>query len=381
MKYAFDAQLLLEAEKTGIGYVADGLIRAIRKMDREDILQLNYYSLRKPEVPDALREYLKMGFHLRCGRGSYTAYKAAWNAIPVPYRHFFGKDSDVTLFFNYYISPGVHGKKVTMFHDMGYKAFPETVRFRTKNMLDMNMAKACKWADAILCVSEFTKNETLKYLDVDPEKLVVMPEGLRTERFHTNYSEEEIARVRNRYELPEDYLLYLGTLEPRKNIVRMIEAYALLRARQKDVPKLVMVGRKGWMYDDIFERIMELGLEDDVICTGYAPDEDVPRLMAGAMVFLFPSLYEGFGLPPLEAMACGTPVLTTNGNSLKEVAGNCAVLIDPFSVESICDGMEKLVNDAALRAELREKGIEHAKLFTWERSAQIVLDTFAKLTD
>ena len=379
MKYAFDAQLLLEEEKTGIGYVADGLLRAIRAMDREDTLQLNYYRFHKPWVPDELKEYMKLGFHLRCGKGSYTAYKAAWNVVPVPYSHYFGKDADVTMFFNYYISPGVRGRKVTMFHDMGYKAFPEAVRFRTKAMLDMNMARACKWADKIICVSEFTKAETLKYLDVDPGKLVVMPEGIRKERFHNNYSKEVIADAKKRYALPEDYFLYLGTLEPRKNIVRMIEAYALLRARLKDVPPLVMVGRKGWMYDDIFTRIEELGLDDSVICTGYVPSEDVPLLLSGAMCFVFPSLYEGFGLPPLEAMACGTPVLTTDGNSLKEVAGDCAVLVDPMSVESISDGMEQLLQSATLRADLAKRGISRAALFTWERAARIVLDVFENL--
>ena len=245
MRYAFDAQLLMEAEKTGIGYVADCLLREICRQDKEDELQLNYYSLRKPAVPESLREYMKMGFRLRCGKGSYTAYKAAWNVIPVPYSHFFGNDADVTMFFNYYISPGVKGRKVTMFHDMGYKAFPETVRFRTKNMLDLNMGKACKWADAIFCVSEFTRDEVLKYLDVDPKKLVVMPEGIRSDRFHTGYDKTDIASTKGRYRLPDDYLLYLGTLEPRKNIVRMIEAYALLKTRHRTIPPLVLAGREG----------------------------------------------------------------------------------------------------------------------------------------
>ena len=380
MRYAFDAQLLMEAEKTGIGYVADCLLREICRQDKEDELQLNYYSLRKPAVPESLREYMKMGFRLRCGKGSYTAYKAAWNIIPVPYSHFFGNDADVTMFFNYYISPGVKGRKVTMFHDMGYKAFPETVRFRTKNMLDLNMGKACKWADAIFCVSEFTRDEVLKYLDVDPKKLVVMPEGIRSDRFHTGYDKADIASTKGRYRLPDDYLLYLGTLEPRKNIVRMIEAYALLKTRHRTIPPLVLAGRKGWMYSDIFQRITELNIESDVICTGYVPDEDVPLILSGAMGFVFASLYEGFGLPPLEAMACGVPVLTTNGNSLKEVVGDAAILVEPFSIEDISEGMEKLICDSELRADLSKRGVERAGMYNWARSAEIVLDTFRSLT-
>lgn len=372
MKIAFDAQLLMEAEKTGIGYVADGLCRAMKKQNKKDVLQMNFCRLREIAVPASLQEYYKLGFKMRCARGSYTAYKMAWNFIPWPYSRFFGKDADITMFFNYYIPPGVAGKKVTMFHDMAYRVFPETVRQRTKMMLDMNMANACKRADAIICVSEFTKAETLKYMDVDPDKLCVMPEGIRSERFHTDYPAEQISDMRTRYNIPKDYLLYLGTLEPRKNIVRMIEAYAMVRAKDGDVPPLVLAGRKGWMYDDIFRRITELGLEKNILTTGYLPDQDVPLLLAGAQAFFFPSIYEGFGLPPLEAMACGTPVLTSDGNSLKEVAGDCAVLVDPFDTESIADGMSRIIGDEALRQDLSRRGIAHAAEYTWERSAEVV---------
>ncbi|WP_434309598.1 glycosyltransferase family 4 protein [Hominifimenecus sp. rT4P-3] len=381
MKIAFESQLLMEAEKTGIGWVADGILRELKSLDTKDQLQLNYFKLRNHSAgrPPGIEEYVNLGFQDVCARFSFSLYKMMWNIFPIPYSWFFGKDSDVTFFFNYYIPPGVKGKRVTIFHDMAYKVFPETVRSRTKMMLEANMVKACKRADAILTVSEFTKQEVIKYLNVDPKKITVMPLGIRRERFHCGYSEEQVAAAKEKYHLPSDYLLYLGTLEPRKNIVRLIEAYGSLKQKRSDIPPLILVGRKGWLYDSIFEKIQALHLEDCVWSTGYADSQDVPLLLKGAMAFVFPSVYEGFGMPPLEAMACGTPVLTSNVSSMPEVAGDCAVLVDPFSVESIEEGLQKLIDDPEFRQELSRKGIQRAETFTWTRTANIVLDVFQRL--
>ena len=381
MKIAFESQLLMEAEKTGIGWVADGILRQLRRQRPEDTMQLNYFKLRNRSAgrPASMEEYVQLGFQDVSARFSFSLYRMIWNVLPLPYSWFFGKDTDVTVFFNYYIPPGVKGKKITIFHDMAYKRFPETVRARTKMMLDSNMEQACRRADAILTVSEFSKREILEYLPVSPEKITVMPLGIRSERFHTGYTEEQIGAAREKYRLPKGYLLYLGTLEPRKNIERLVEAYGVLRQRNADVPPLILAGRKGWMYDTIFAKIQELGLEQYVWSTGYVENEAVPLLIAGAVAFLFPSIYEGFGMPPLEAMACGTPVLTANVSSMPEVAGDSAVLVDPFSVESIAEGMERLVEKPDLRRELSERGIRRASQFTWERSAGIVSEVMQRL--
>ncbi len=381
MKIAFESQLLMEAEKTGIGWVADGILRQLRRQRPEDTMQLNYFKLRNRSAgrPASIEEYVQLGFQDVSARFSFSLYRMIWNVLPLPYSWFFGNDTDVTLFFNYYIPPGVKGKKITIFHDMAYKRFPETVRARTKMMLDSNMEQACRRADAILTVSEFSKREILEYLPVSPEKITVMPLGIRSERFHTGYTEDQIRVVREKYHLPQDYLLYLGTLEPRKNIERLVEAYGVLRQRMADVPPLILAGRKGWMYDTIFAKIQELGLEQCIWSTGYVENEAVPLLIAGAVAFLFPSLYEGFGMPPLEAMACGTPVLTANVSSMPEVAGDSAILVDPFSVESIAEGMGRLVENPDLRRELSERGIQRASRFTWERSAGIVSEVIQRL--
>ena len=383
MKVSFESQLLMEAEKTGIGWVADEVIRAIRKLEPDWELQLNYFKLRNRSAgrPAAMEEYIRLGFRDVCAFFSYSGYKMMWNVVRIPYSFFFGKDSDVTFFFNYYIPPGVKGKKVTIFHDMTYKVYPETVRTRTRMMLNANMLNACKRADKIIAVSEFTKQEIMKYLPVEADRIVVMPNGVKLDKFRPDYTEEEVAAARERNHLPEKYLLYLGTLEPRKNIERLIDAYGLLRKEQEDVPKLVLAGRKGWLYDTIFEKVKTLGLEQDVIFTGYVSNADAPLLMKGAVAFVFPSIYEGFGMPPLEAMACGTPVLTSNVSSLPEVVGDCGVLVDPYSVDEIKEGLKRLVNDDKLRADLSERGIRRAQTFTWERSAEIVCKVFRELQE
>ena len=381
MKIAFESQLLMEEEKTGIGWVADGILRQLRQLRPEDEMQLNYFKLRNRRAgrPASIEAYTRLGFQDACAFFSFSLYRMIWNVLPIPYSWFFGRDTDVTLFFNYYIPPGVKGKRVTIFHDMAYKVFPETVRARTKMMLDANMETACRRADAILTVSEFSKSEILKYLPVPPEKITVMPLGIRTERFHAGYTDAQKAAVRKQYHLPEEYFLYLGTLEPRKNIVRLVEAYGLAKQSHPDLPPLVLAGRKGWMYDEIFAKIGELRLEKSIWSTGYVDSEAVPAIIAGADAFLFPSIYEGFGMPPLEAMACGTPVLTSNVSSLPEVVGDCAVLADPFSVESIGEGILRLAESPSLREALAKKGRERAAQFTWERSAGIVADVMKRL--
>ena len=176
-----------------------------------------------------------------------------------------------------------------------------------------------------------------------------------------------------------DYFLYVGTIEPRKNLERLIAAYHIFSQKVKDAPKLVLAGGKGWLYDGIFARVQELGLSEQVIFTKYVPAADMNPLMCGALAFVFPSIYEGFGMPPLEAMASGVPVLSSDAASLPEVTGDCAVICDAYSEESIADGLEKLYSSGELRADLSRRGRERAKLFTWERSAELLYDIYKEL--
>jgi glycosyltransferase involved in cell wall biosynthesis len=239
-------------------------------------------------------------------------------------------------------------------------------------MLNIALRKSCKRADKIITISEFSKSEIIRYLGIAEDKIVVMPCGVDFSKYHPNYTKAEVKVITDKYHLEDDYLLYLGTLEPRKNIIRLIGAYAQLKNNTQDIPKLVLAGRKGWMYDSIFEIVKELQLEEDVIFTGYIEASETPILMKGAKAFLFPSIYEGFGMPPLEAMACGTPVLVSNVASLPEVVGDAGVLVDPLSTQSIRDGLELLLKNEDLRNDLSRRGIERAQTFSWDKSVNII---------
>ena len=164
----------------------------------------------------------------------------------------------------------------------------------------------------------------------------------------------------------------VGTLQPRKNLVRLIDAFARVRATQTDLC-LVLAGQRGWLSDPIFQRVEELGLQQHVLFPGFVSDDDLPALLSGALVFAFPSLYEGFGFPVLEAQACGTPVLTSATSSLPEVAGEAALLVDPMSTEAIADGLRQLVTDAVLRERLRSAGFANIQRFSWQRCARETL--------
>lgn len=378
MKIGLDVQLLTGGNKTGVGWCADNIVKELAK-DSDYECEMNFFSLRGNG--ENLEEYVGYGAKKhKCGWFPGTGFNWISRFLPLPYRWFFGGKQDIVQFFNYAVPAGVKGKTVTIVHDMAYKSCPETVKKRTRDWLETVLAKSCRRADAIITVSEFSKQELMRYLQVPEKKITVMPNGVDFTVYRPDYSRTQIEDAKVHYQIEGEYLLYLGTLEPRKNLVRLIEAYAMLREKMA-APKLVLAGGKGWYYEGIFARVKELGLERDVVFTGYVDAADVAPLMCGAVVFMFPSLYEGFGMPPAEAMACGTPVIASNTSSLPEVVGDAGLQVTPESVEEICDAMERLLTNEELRLELAQKGLERAKQFSWERSVGILKDVYRKLED
>ncbi len=371
MKIAFDSQLFLKGKKTGIAWCADHVIKELAGDGRYDCL-CEFFSFSHPkENVNQVEKYEKYGVRMNpCPWIHYVLYKMTWPILPVPYHWFFPEKRDVTLFFNFIVPPGVRGKTVAVVHDMAYKAHPETVNNKTLRWLQLTLKKSCKRADAVVTVSEFSKQEIMKYLGVPEEKITVMPNGVDLETFHPNYGEDQVDSLKKQFRIPGEYFLYLGTLEPRKNIERLVRAYSQLVNEKKEgnIPYLVLAGGKGWLYDSIFATVQELKIEDRVIFTGYVEESQVPVLMKGAKAFVFPSLYEGFGMPPLEAMACGTPVLSSAATSLPEVVGESGVLVDPESVESICYGLRELAENEELCRRLQKEGLERAKLFSWDKT-------------
>lgn len=381
MRIAFDVQLFLKGEKTGIAWCADNLIKELSE-DSNNEYQLNYFETnqarRKSKELDAYRK--KGCKDNACKYFNDILYKVLWGIVPISYSIFFGKQAQVTQFFNYSIPPGVKGKKVTIIHDMAYKAIPETVRKKTRRWLELTVPKSCKRADRIITVSEFSKSEIIKYLHIKEDKITVMPHGVNNNLFHSEYKLEQIQSVKEKYKIEGQYFLYLGTLEPRKNIERIIEAYNCFAERNHtmDIPCLVLAGRKGWMYDSIFEKIRGLKIEDKVIFTDYVLENEAPILMCGARCFIFPSLYEGFGMPVIEAMSCGTPVITSNTTSLDEVGGEAAMKVNPLDVLEITKAMEAFADENTYN-KYRIKGFKHASKYTWKAAASILTNVYHEL--
>lgn len=379
MNIAFDA-LPLMGRLTGIGYCEAGQVTALAKLHPEHDFTLNYFAIRRfAEKKATLAPYLRENMTAKQAFCSPFAYRLLSSFIPVPYRWFFGKSAKISHFFNYIVPPFVHGKTVVTVHDMVYRAFPETVRGRTRHMLELGLVKSMRRADRIVTDSEFSKSEIIKYYPEFAEKIRVVPCGVDMEKFHPETDAAKLRKVRETYGLAEQYFLYLGTLEPRKNLERLIDAYAKFAKTHENPAQLVLAGGKGWLYDGIFAKVQSLGLADKVIFTQYIASEDLCALMSGALAFTFPSIYEGFGMPPLEAMACATPVLVSDAASLPEVTGDCAVIVKADSVDSIAQGLSRLFTDEKLRARLSVQGLERARSFSWERSARMLYDVYAEL--
>ncbi len=252
-------------------------------------------------------------------------------------------------------------------HDLIFRHLPEHHKRLNRWYLNATLPLYCRRATHIIAVSEATRRDLVAMYGLPPEKITVIHEaaapGIQPQ------FPERIAKVRARYELPEQYLLYVGTIEPRKNLTRLLHAWEPLYLAGES-PPLVLVGKRGWLEDDFLAALEASPAREGVIRTGYARDVDLPVLYAAATAFVFPSLYEGFGLPPLEAMACGTPVACSNTSSLPEVVGDAALCFDPHDTDAIRDTLQRLLRDVALRETLQARGVCRAARFSWTRAAR-----------
>jgi glycosyltransferase involved in cell wall biosynthesis len=261
---------------------------------------------------------------------------------------------------------------ITM-HDLAFLLYP---RFLTRasaryyGQVDI----AARQADHIIAVSESTKRDTIRMLGVPEEKVTVIYEAAHP-LFTPITNAETLAHTRARYRLPADFILFVSTVEPRKNLPTLLRAFRRLRDNYKSEAILAIAGNRGWLAEEVDSVIEELKLSDTVRFLGGVPNEELIYLYSAARLFVLPSFYEGFGLPPLEAMACGTPVIVSNVSSLPEVVGDAGILVNPDDVEELTVAMWRVLTDENLRREMYEKGLRRAKTFSWERAAR---ETLAK---
>ncbi len=275
------------------------------------------------------------------------------------------------------LPPTRHAGRVLTVHDLSFMRVPDSAHPRLRAYLMQAVPRSLQRADWVLADSECTKHDLIELMGVSEERVEVVYPGVE-QRFKPIREVALLEAVRARHQLPARFVLALSTLQPRKNFERLIRAYARMPERVRGDAELVIAGGRGWQYEGIFETVRALQLQDAVHFPGYVDDQDLPALYSLAELFALPSLYEGFGLEPLEAMACGTPVVTSDVSSLPEVVGDAAIRVDPLDVVHLAEAMELALSDEALRQQMISKGFERAQRFTWKGAAQKLLQVYER---
>lgn len=354
-----DASRALSNAPTGTEYYARALIEALLRAESHFVFRLytrasppqnffpatNNYEIRALPLP-------RLWTHVRL---SYEMLTRAPDALFVPS----------------HVLPLVHPRNsIVTVHDLGYKYFPAAHKPLARAYLDWSTRWNVRAARVVVADSSATRDDIVKFYKTPREKIRVVFPALNADVFTPTRDANEIARVRAKYALPEKYLLSVGTLQPRKNYARLSEASAQLPNEYA----LVIVGKKGWLSDAIPARVRELNMQARVKFLDYAPLGDLPALYAGAQCAVFPSLYEGFGFPALEAQACETPLVCSNTSSLPEIAGDGAEYFDPTNADDMARALRVVLENPARRAELIARGRVNVKRFAWARAAQDILE-------
>ncbi len=281
----------------------------------------------------------------------------------------------IDVYFNphFFVAPvSVGCQKIITFHDLSFERCPRFFSWRKRGWQKflMNARQEALQADKIIAVSQSTKQDLINLYQIEPKKIKVVYSGIG--RQFKPLEDSRLTSIKKKYHLPDKFILYFGTIEPRKNIIGLIKAFELLRKKEKI--KLVIAGAKGWLYQDIFRTANQSRCRRDIIFTGFVEEADKSCLYNLAEFFVYPSFFEGFGFPPLEAMACGTPTIVSNTSSLPEAVGEGALMIDPYQVDELVWAMETVLTDTGLRKRLIEKGIRQAKNFSWPKCARQTLE-------
>jgi glycosyltransferase involved in cell wall biosynthesis len=361
----------------GIGRYVRELVAALSRIDTQTEYRLFVSGAARAALPQPPAP----NFQWRPTRISPQWFARLWHRarIPLPVEAFAGR-VDLYHATDFVLPPTLPGTRTLLtVHDLSFVRVPEAASPSLKAYLDVVVPRSVRRADHILADSTATKNDLMELYGTPHDKITVLLSGVDS-RFHPVNDPAVRAQVRERYKLPETpYVFSVGTVQPRKNYGRLIQALARLRDNGLDVD-LVIAGGRGWLEDPIYETIRAEGMDGHAHFIGFANEADLPVLYSGAACVAMPSLYEGFGLPVLEAMACGTPVVTSNVSSLPEVAGDAALTITPTDLDALTEALRQLIADSALRETLIQRGYERAKQFTWEASARHLRQIYAFLT-
>jgi glycosyltransferase involved in cell wall biosynthesis len=358
-------------QRLGSGQVAFELIRNLEKIDHK-----NKYTIVLPTDPMEDLPKERDGWTYRVIRPNRL-----WTLIALPYTLMREKNKPDLIFSpTHYIPRFSNVKRIVTIFDLSYLHFPQM--FKKDDLYKLtNWSKyAIENASHIVTISQTTKKDIIKNYQIQKDKITVAYPGYDNQHYSPGNDPKRLEELRLKYHITKDYIIFVGTIQPRKNISLLIETIADIKDLQLViVGKTSGEGKKGWMYEEILSKPNELGIEDKVIFTGFTPTEDVVTLVRGAKAFVLPSLWEGFGIPAVDALACGTPVIVSNVSSLPEVVGEAGLLINPKSKDQLQQAIRTIISDQKIRKAYAKKGIQQAKKFGWSKMARTVLKVFEEV--
>ena len=358
-------------QRLGSSQVAFELIRNFEKIDHD-----NEYTILLPSPPmdDLPKERLGWKYKI-------LKPKRLWTKIALPLALYTAKTKpDLIYSPTHYISRFSPVKRIATIFDLSFIHFPEMFPQKDLWQLKNGTKFSLENADHIITISNSSKKDIIEQYGVDKDKITVTYPGYNKNIFYPIENKLKIQKTLKKYDIEDHYIIYIGTIQPRKNLMRLIDAVSRIEGLHLVVVgKSKGFGKEGWMFEDILERPKQLGIEERVKFLGYVPPEDLPSLLTGAKAFVLPSLWEGFGLPVVEAMACGTPVLVSNVSSLPEVAGKAGLTFDPYSVDQIEQAIRTITTDKKLREKYSKLELIQAKKFSWDKMAKDVLKVFEKV--
>lgn len=345
----------------GSGIFVRNIVRSLQRAKREEVSFILFSSKRENDIAMEQKKNLPARFL----KGMLDILRMQV-LLPLESK----KQGIHVLFCPAYLSPLFPTCPVVVaMHDMSFRRYPWTLDRLYLFYLQILLPLSARKAKLLVTISEFSKREMTQCLKIPPEKIRVVPLACG-EHFLVVEEEGQISAFRKKHNLLRPFILFVGTLEPRKNILRLLEAFRILKEEDRAFDyQLVLCGPKGWSYRDIFRKVRKFRLEKEIIYLGYLPDEELPLLYNAARGLIYPSLYEGFGLPVFEAMACGCPVVTSNTSALPETAGDAALLVDPEDTRAIARAIIRITGDEKLRYEMIQKGLERVRAFSWEKTA------------
>jgi glycosyltransferase involved in cell wall biosynthesis len=376
MRIAIDYSAAVN-QRAGVGRLVRNQVLALAEVDSVNDYQLIYARPNRNSLPP---QFPRAGNFSRHQIGLRERWLTIlWHRAKVPLAaDWLSGPVDVYHSPDFVLPPLRHARGILTVHDLAFLMRPECADANLRAYLEEVVPRSVRRADYIIADSENTRNDLVVLLGVPPDSVSVVPGGVE-ERFRPVVDETLLRSARSRLGVGDSpFILAIGVLEPRKNLTRLMDAFELLRQRGIGPPdlKLVMAGGKGWLYDGILEHHAASPLKHEMLLPGFVPDDLLPAVYSAAHVFAFPSLYEGFGLPILEAMACGTPVVSSRASCLPEVAEGASVLVDPDDVEDLAGALERTVCDPDLRGQLVDKGRQRAAEYTWARAARSLLEVY-----